>query len=240
MRLPESEHHFPEPHSDSSGSHTNWLRAAVLGANDGIVSVAALIVGVAGATSDSHAILITGMAGLLAGALSMAVGEYVSVSSQRDTERALLAKEKWELEHQPEAELEELIHLYELKGLSRQTATSVANELTMKDAFAAHVEAELGIDPHDLTNPWQAAFASAASFLAGAVIPLIAVLLPPAEYRVPITFLSVIIALGITGVLSARVSGASAVQVTMRVVIGGVLAMLITFSIGTLFGVAAG
>ncbi|MFZ2555901.1 MAG: VIT family protein [Minisyncoccia bacterium] len=239
MRLPESEHRLPEPHNDSSASNTNWLRAAVLGANDGIVSVAALIVGVAGATSDVHAIFITGIAGLLAGALSMAVGEYVSVSSQRDTEKALLAKEKWELENQPEAELEELIHLYELKGLSRETAQLVATELTKKDAFAAHVDAELGINPHDLTNPWHAAFASAASFVAGAIIPLIAVMAPPAEYRILVTFISVIIALGMTGMLSAWVSGARTSHVTLRVVLGGALAMIITFSIGTLFGVSA-
>lgn len=237
MKLPESEHHYPEPHGSDAGSHTNWLRAAVLGANDGIVSVAALIVGVAGATGDPEHILITGIAGLLAGALSMAVGEYISVSSQRDTEKALLAKEKWELENMPEAELEELTVLYEAKGLSRATANLVARELTEKDAFAAHLDAELGIDPSDLTNPWHAAYASGASFIAGAAIPLIAVLLPTGSLRVPVTFVSVLIALAITGILSARVSGANVPHVTMRVVLGGAVAMAITYSIGLIFGV---
>lgn len=238
MRLPESEHHFPEPHGDDAGSHSNWLRAAVLGANDGIVSVAALIVGVAGATSDPQHIFITGIAGLLAGALSMAVGEYVSVSSQRDTEKVLLAKEKWELENMPEAELEELTMLYEKKGLSRETASVVATELTNKDAFAAHLDAELNIDPTDLTNPWHAAYASGASFVAGAIIPLIAVLVPTGSWRIPVTFVSVIIALAVTGILSARVSGANVPRVTMRVVLGGAVAMAITYGIGLLFGVA--
>lgn len=239
MRLPESEHRLPEPHGETA-SKTNWLRAAVLGANDGIVSVAALIVGVAGATGDPQHILVTGIAGLLAGALSMAVGEYVSVSSQRDTERALLAKEKWELENQPEAELEELIRLYQLKGLSRETATVVARELTEKDAFAAHVDAELGIDPHELTNPWHAAYASAASFVAGAAIPLIAVFLPPTAWQVPVTFIAVIVALALTGYMSARVSEVGVTKVVTRVVLGGAFAMAITFGIGLLFGVAVG
>lgn len=238
MKLPASEHHFPEPHGGDAGSHTNWLRAAVLGANDGIVSVAALIVGVAGATSDPQHILITGIAGLLAGSLSMAVGEYVSVSSQRDTEKALLAKEKWELENMPDAELEELTKLYEEKGLSRETADLVARELTTKDALAAHLDAELGIDPSDLTNPWHAAYASGASFIAGAIIPLVVVLLPTGSWRIPLTFVAVLVALAITGVLSARVSGADVPHVTMRVVLGGAVAMAITYGIGLAFGIA--
>ncbi|HVU75797.1 MAG TPA: VIT family protein, partial [Candidatus Paceibacterota bacterium] len=154
----------PEVHTDSAASQLNWLRAAVLGANDGIVSLAALVVGVAGATEAMGPILITGIAGLLAGALSMAVGEYVSVSSQRDTELSLIAKEKYELEHYPEAELEELTAIYEKKGLSHETASHVARELTAHDAFAAHAEAELHFDPEELTNPWHAAFASGSSF----------------------------------------------------------------------------
>lgn len=238
MRLPAAEHSLPEPHGDDAGAHSNWLRAAVLGANDGIVSVAALIVGVAGATNDTQHILVTGIAGLLAGALSMAVGEYVSVSSQRDTEKVLLAKEKWELENMPEAELEELTTLYEKKGLSRETARIVATELTVKDALAAHLDAELNIDPSDLTNPWHAAYASGASFIAGAIIPIIAVLLPTGSWRIPVTFVSVIIALALTGILSARVSGANVPRVTMRVVLGGAIAMAITYGIGFLFGVA--
>jgi VIT1/CCC1 family predicted Fe2+/Mn2+ transporter len=216
----------------------NWLRAAVLGADDGIVSVAGLVVGVAGATDSRSVIFTAGIAGLIAGALSMAAGEYVSVSSQRDTEMALLAKEQAELHHYPEQELEELVSLYEARGLTRATAQLVANELTAKDAFAAHADAELGINAEELTNPWHAAFASAASFLAGAVIPLIAILVPPAAVRVPVAFVAVLVALALTGVLSAKVGGASIPRATTRVVAGGALAMAITFLVGRLFGVS--
>ena len=228
-------HH--EPHTDNSGAKLNWLRAAVLGANDGIVSVAAIVVGVAGATNSAGFILTAGVAGLAAGALSMAVGEYVSVSTQRDTERVLLEKERLELRDEPEAELEELTSLYEAKGLTKTTAQKVAQELTAHDAFAAHVDAELHIDPNDLTNPWQAAFASAISFLSGAVIPLIAVVLPPASLRIPVTFAAVLIALAITGTLSAQAGGANKMKATLRVVVGGAIAMAITFGIGRIFGV---
>lgn len=228
-------HH--EPHADRSGSKLNWLRAAVLGANDGIVSVASIVVGVAGASNSSGFILTAGIAGLVAGALSMAVGEYVSVSAQRDTEEALLEKERGELRDEPAAELEELTSLYQAKGLSRQTAQTVAAELTAHDAFAAHVETELHIDPKDLTNPWHAALASALSFLAGAVIPLIAIIMPPASARIPVTFIAVLIALAVTGTLSAQAGGAKKIRATLRVVLGGALAMAITFGIGKLFGV---
>ncbi|TSC85624.1 MAG: hypothetical protein G01um10148_1010 [Parcubacteria group bacterium Gr01-1014_8] len=227
-----------EPHSGGSGSMLNWLRASVLGANDGIVSVAALVVGVAGATDSASFILTAGIAGVLSGALSMAVGEYVSVSAQRDTERALIGKEKRELEEEPEHELEELVTLYEAKGLSRDTARTVANELTARDAFAAHLDAELHIDPNALTNPWHAAYASAASFFAGAVIPMLAITLPTPSMRIPVTFISVVFALAITGTLSAYAGEANKTQATMRVVLGGALAMAVTFGIGKLFGVA--
>ena len=206
----------------------NSLRAAVLGANDGIVSVAGIVVGVAGATSSKTAIFTAGLAGLAAGALSMAAGEYVSVSSQRDTERVMLDKEKAELRDYPKEELQELQELYEAKGLSKRTAGIVAKELTAKDVFAAHADAELGIDPNDLTNPWQAALASAGSFLVGAVIPLIAIVAFPASIRIPFTFLSVLLALTLTGLLSARASEANKVNATLRVVIGGALAMAVT------------
>ncbi len=227
-----------EPHKSATGARLNWLRAAVLGANDGTVSVAALVVGVAGASDFGSHTLIVGVAGLLAGALSMAVGEYISVSSQRDIEISLLEKERGELKHDPEGELEELTALYEEKGLTRGTAEQVAKELTEHDAFAAHVEAELRIDPDDLTNPWHAAFASGASFTLGALIPLIAIVMPPADIRIPVTFAAVLVALVITGVLSAWASDTRPLPVTMRVVLGGVLAMIITFGIGRLFGVA--
>lgn len=214
----------------------NWLRAGVLGANDGIVSIAGLVLGVAGATTSVPIILAAGIAGIIAGAISMAAGEYVSVSSSRDTEKALLEKEQYRLAHHPEAELADLERIYEAKGLSKTTAKKVAEELTAKDAFAAHFDA-LGIDPENLTNPWHAAFASALAFLIGAIIPLIAILLPPDSVRIPIAFLSVFIALVATGIVSAKVGNANIVRATIRVVVGGVLAMVVTYSIGRLFGV---
>jgi len=229
-----------EPHAQSHASKLNWLRAAVLGANDGLVSLSALVVGVAGATTSASNILITGIAGLLAGAFSMAVGEYVSVSSQRDTEESLLRKERYELEHFPESELEELTRLYEGKGLTRETAEVVARELTAHDAFAAHVETELKIDAEELTNPWHAALASALSFVAGAVIPLVTIMLPPEAYKIPATFVAVFVALIVTGIWSARMSHTAVVPVTTRMVVGGILAMIATFGIGKLFGTTAG
>jgi VIT1/CCC1 family predicted Fe2+/Mn2+ transporter len=231
-------HSGGEPHDNASGSKLNWLRASVLGANDGIVSISGLVVGVAGATSSKNAIMIAGLAGVLAGALSMAAGEYVSVSTQRDTEKALLAKEAWELENMPKEELAELTAIYQHKGLKRSTAELVAKELTAHDAFAAHVDAELGIDPDDLTNPWHAAFASAAAFTAGAIIPMAAILLPPANLRVPVTFIALLIALAVTGVVSAKVGGSSPKKATIRVVLGGALAMAVTYGIGQLFSVS--
>lgn len=225
---------------DNTGKNAklNWLRAAVLGANDGIVSISGLVVGVAGATNSTTTIITAGVAGVLAGALSMAAGEYVSVSTQRDTERAMLQKEKWELENLPEEEFEELVCIYEQKGLSPKTAKQVAKELTAHDAFAAHVEAELKIDPDDLTNPWHAAWASALAFTAGSAIPMLAIILPPASIRIPVTFVSVILALALTGTISAKVGGASPVKATIRVIIGGTLAMLVTYGIGKLFHVS--
>ncbi|MBI2596368.1 VIT family protein [Candidatus Daviesbacteria bacterium] len=227
-----------EPHSSSSVAKLNWLRAAVLGANDGIVSIAGLVVGVASVTTSQSIILTAGIAGIIAGAISMAAGEYISVSSSRDTEKALLKKERHELREFPKEELEELAIIYERKGLSRKTALTVAQELTKHDAFAAHAEAELHIDPHNLTNPWHAAFASAAAFLVGAVIPLVLILIPPAEIRIPIAFVSVIIALAITGVLSALVSGAGVLRAIFRVTTGGAIAMAVTYGIGRMFNVS--
>src|SRR3989344_2193823 len=228
-------HH--ELHSRQSGSQLNWLRAAVLGANDGIVSVASILVGVAGASNSTGFILTAGIAGLTAGALSMAVGEYVSVSAQRDTERALLEKERLELADDPASELEELTGLYEKKGLTNVTARKVAEELTAHDAFAAHSEAELHINPNVLANPWKASLASSASFLAGAIIPLVAILLPPESLRIPVTFVAVAVALVITGTLSAQAGGANKTKAMFRVVLGGLLAVTVSFGIGALFGV---
>ena len=173
------ETHPAQAHSGGSAGRLNWLRAAVLGANDGIVSVAGIVIGVAGATAARGPIFTAGLAGLVAGAVSMALGEYVSVSSQRDSELAQLAQENRELAETPEAELTELTALYEAKGLSAATARTVAAELTARNPLAAHLDAELHIDPNDLAHPFQAAAASALSFTSGALLPLLAILLPP-------------------------------------------------------------
>ncbi|MBV9089474.1 MAG: VIT family protein [Mycobacteriaceae bacterium] len=225
-----------EPHLGSVANRLNWLRAGVLGADDGIVSVAGIVVGVAAASAARGPIFTAGIAGLAAGALSMAVGEYVSVSTQRDSEKAMLAKEQTELVQQPGAELDELAHIYQAKGLSPQTAEQVAKELTEHDAFAAHVEAELGLDPQELTNPWQAALSSAVSFTVGALLPLLAILLPPAAARIPVTVAAVLVALAITGWVSARLGGGKPQRAALRVTVGGALAMGITFAIGHLVG----
>lgn len=230
-------HTHHEPHKQNTQTKLNWLRASVLGANDGIVSIAGLVVGVAGATDSPQIIFTAGMAGVIAGAISMAAGEYVSVSSSRDTEKALLAKEKYELDHYPEEELEELTMIYEQKGLSRKTAEQVAKELTKKDAYAAHVEAELRMDPDQLTNPWHAAGASATAFLTGAIIPMLAVTLPPADVRIQFAFASVVVALAITGTISAKIGEANVAKAVIRVVSGGVLAMAVTYAVGSIFGV---
>src|ERR1017187_10487552 len=201
--------HPGEPHAGGTAGRLNRLRAAVLGANDGIVSVAGIVVGVAGATSARGPIFTAPLAGLVAGAVSMALGEYVSVSSQRDSELAQLTQEKRELADTPEAELAELTALYEARGLSASTARTVATELTAQNALSAHLDAELHIDPDDLARPVQAAAASALSFTSGALLPLLAILLPPAALRVPVTFVAVLIALGLAGALSARIGGSN-------------------------------
>lgn len=231
-------HHHHEPHRPGIAARLNWLRAGVLGANDGIVSTAALVVGVAAATSQLAPVLTAGVAGLIAGAVSMALGEYVSVSTQRDTERSLIELEKWELEHDPEGELEELTQLYQEKGLSRHTAHTVAKELTARDALSAHLETELGIIDQELTNPWTAAFASAISFTTGALLPLAAAVLAPEAWRIPAIAVLTIVALGVTGWLGALLGETKPLRPTLRVIVGGLLALALTFAIGSLFGVA--
>jgi len=228
--------HQHEPHAAGLAGRLNWLRAGVLGANDGIVSVAAIVVGVAGATSAVAPILTAGAAGLVGGAISMALGEYVSVSSQRDSQRALISTERVELATMPDQELAELASIYEAKGMSAETAARVAEELTTKDALRAHLDAELGINEDDVVSPWQAAGASALAFFIGAMLPMIAILLPPASVRVPVTFASVLIALAITGAASARIGSSPMLRPTLRVVIGGALALAATFAIGNLLG----
>ncbi|CAN5368879.1 VIT family protein [soil metagenome] len=230
--------HPDEPHNAGIAGRLNWLRAGVLGANDGIVSVAAIVVGVAGATTQVAPILTAGVAGLVGGAISMALGEYVSVSSQRDTQRALIEKERRELAEMPEQELAELTEIYAQKGLSAETAHRVAVELTAHDALSAHLEAELHINETDVASPWQAAGASALAFFIGAILPMLAILLPPAGMRVQVTFAAVLVALALTGATSARIGGSHWLRPTLRVVIGGAIALAATFGIGTLLGTA--
>ncbi|HEY3560586.1 MAG TPA: VIT family protein [Kribbella sp.] len=230
--------HPGEPHRGGLAGRLNWLRAGVLGANDDIVSTAGLVVGVAGATTSGTAILAAGVAGLSASAVSMALGECVSVSSQRDTERALLANERAELAASPEDELAELTAIYVAKGLRPETAELVAAELTERDPLVAHAEAELRIDPDELTNPWHAAGASALAFTVGALLPLIAILLPGPAIRVPLTFAVVLLALAGTEALSAHLGEARPVPAITRLVLGGAVAMAVTFALGQLVGSA--
>ena len=229
------EHGF-EPHDAASNSKLNWLRAGVLGANDGIVSIAALMVGVAAATTDPAALLLTGVAGLSAGAISMALGEYVSVSSQRDSEKAWINKERRELEEFPEEELEELVALYEAQGLKPATARQVAVEMTEVDALKTHLDIELGINQEELTNPLHAAISSAIAFFAGAILPLLAVLLVPGDAKIPATVAASLIALALTGGVGAYIGGAPVPRAILRVTIGGAAALAVTYFIGSLLG----
>jgi len=236
----------PTPHPSSveqpvnAGARLNWLRAGVLGANDGIVSVSGLVIGVAAAGAGQGALFTAGMAGLAAGALSMAAGEYVSVSTQRDTESALLAKERWELETYPAEELDELAGFYVEKGLTPDLAHTVAEQLTAHDALAIHAEIELKIDQEDLTNPWQAAAASMASFIVGSILPLLTILLVPGAARIPATVAAVTLALFLTGWVSAKLGNANPLKAVLRNVGGGLLAMAITYGIGALVGTQIG
>jgi VIT1/CCC1 family predicted Fe2+/Mn2+ transporter len=228
------DHH--EPHKPGTASRLNWLRAGVLGANDGIVSTAGIVIGVAGATNQTAPIVTAGVAGLAAGAMSMAVGEYVSVSSQRDSERALLSKERRELRETPEEELAELAGMYAAKGLTREVAQSVAEQLTAVDALAAHAEVELGINPEELAHPGHAAWASFLSFVVGALLPLLAIALLPISVRVTLTVFAVALALMLTGLLSARLGQSRWQRPVLRNVLGGALAMAVTYAIGTVVG----
>ncbi len=232
--------HPDEPHRQGLAQRLNWLRAGVLGANDGIVSTAAVVVGVAGATSEIAPVFVAGLAALVGGAISMALGEYVSVSSQRDSEHALIQKERRELAEDPDAEFTELVGLYEARGLSRDTATRVATELTASDALKAHLSVELNIDADDVVSPWAAAIASAVAFTVGAILPMLTILLAPVEVRVPLTFVAVLLALALTGYLAAWIGGARRGRAILRTVIGGALALGATYAVGALFGVAAG
>lgn len=226
-----------EPQSGKISARLNWLRAAVLGANDGIISTAGLVVGVAGASENRAAILTAGIAGVIAGALSMAGGEYVSVSSQRDSERAMLVREAKELREDPKGELDELVQLNQAQGLSLATAKQAAREQTKHDALGAHASIELNINPDELTNPWSAALASALSFTVGAVVPILAIAGPYPSVRVPLTFGAVVVALIATGSASAHAGGANKTRATIRVVLSGVLVMTATYLVGHIFKV---
>jgi VIT1/CCC1 family predicted Fe2+/Mn2+ transporter len=236
----EEPRHFHADLGDDLGSRLNWLRAAVLGANDGIVSTAGVVMGVAGATDDGGAIVIAGIAALTAGALSMGTGEYVSVSTQRDSEKALLGLEARELQQMPKTEERELAEMYVDKGLSPETAELVARELTAHDALRAHADIEFGIDPDNLTNPWHAAGASMLAFTVGALLPLLLVAFVPAEARILVTVPSVVVALALTGFVSARIGYSPRLRAVVRNIAGGLLAMGVTYLIGTLAGVHLG
>ena len=222
------EHHFIH--------RIGWLRAAVLGANDGIVSTASLIVGVAAASPDRHSILIAGVAGVVAGAMSMAAGEFVSVSSQSDTERADLETERLALEEAPEAELEELAQIYAVRGVEIGLARQVATQLTRHDGLATHARDELGISHTASARPVQAALTSAATFLAGAILPLAAVTIAPVSRAIPVVSVASLLSLALLGAISARAGGASIIRAAMRVTIWGAFAMALTAGIGALFG----
>ena len=228
--------HEDEPHEGGLNNRLNWLRAGVLGANDGIVSTAGIVMGVAGATSDRGAILVAGVAGLVAGALSMGAGEYVSVSTQKDSELALLEKERGELRDEPEEELEELAGLYVEKGLSEELALEVAKQLTEHDALGAHAETELGIDPDDITSPWNAALASMLSFTLGALLPLLTITLFGPTLRIWVTVVSVTVALVLTGWGSAKFGYGPPGRAVVRNVVGGLFAMAVTYAIGSALG----
>ena len=220
-------------------ARVGWLRAAVLGANDGIVSTAALIVGVAAAGTDTKTILLSGLAGLLAGAMSMAAGEYVSVHTQSDAENADLSRERAELHESPEAELRELASIYVSRGLDASLARQVAEQLTAHDALGAHARDELGISEVTAPRPIQAALSSAASFTVGAALPLILVPLFPASSLVLVISVATLLLLALLGALAARAGGANALKGMLRVTFWGALALAITASMGTLFGVVA-
>ena len=227
---------FEGPDEEAMNSRLNWLRAGVLGANDGIVSIAALLVGVAAATTDIKVIVLAAVASVVAGALSMGVGEFVSVSAQRDAEEALISRERIWQKARPAWELEQLVRLNMETGMSEATARDAAKEQMEKDPVGIHARMHLGIDPDDLTNPWAAGIASIIAFTIGGITPLLTTTLPPASVRIPLTFAMVLVGLAITGYISARIAKSPPSRAVIRNVIGGALAMAITYGIGLLVG----
>jgi VIT1/CCC1 family predicted Fe2+/Mn2+ transporter len=225
-----------EPQAAGIASKLNWLRAGVLGANDGIVSTSAIIFGVAGASAAHSTILLAGIAAIVAGAMSMAAGEYVSVSSQRDLEEAELAAEREEIAADPAGELQELTGLLEARGIDPDLSRQVAQQLTERDALTAHARLEIGIDPSAVSNPWAAAFASMLSFIIGGLIPFLATVLAPRTAGVWVSGGAVLLALAVTGWISAKLGGAARWPSIARNVIGGLLAMGVTFAVGSIAG----
>lgn len=225
-----------ETQAPSISSKLNWLRAGVLGANDGIVSTASIIFGVAGASASRSTLLLAGIAAIAAGAMSMATGEYVSVCSQRDVEEAELAREAAELKKNPKGQFKGLRQALEQRGIDQRLADEVAHQLTDQDALAAHAQLELGIDPDATANPWHAAFASLIAFTAGGLIPLVAVLLGAGSAVIWTCGLAVLIALSLTGLISAKLSGAPVGRAIVRNVLGGLIGMAVTFAVGKIAG----
>lgn len=218
----------------------NKLRAAVLGANDGIVSISSVVMGVAGATNEAHAIFIAGLAALVAGALSMAVGEYVSVSSQSDAEKSFIKREKELLKSDPNGQLEDLAGAYMEHGVTKKTALQVAKEVSAKSPLKAHLRMHFGLDEDDLNSPTHAALSSLLAFTVGGAIPFLTIVLVPAAARIWATTLAVVLALFVVGYFSAAVGGASRKRAMTRVLVGGLLAMAITYGVGLLFGTNVG
>jgi VIT1/CCC1 family predicted Fe2+/Mn2+ transporter len=217
-----------------------WLRAAVLGSDDAVVSISSLMIGVAASSASKEAILVAGVAGLVAGSMSMAVGEFVSVSSQRDAEQADVVREMRELAGRPGAELNELALIYEKRGLEKALAMKVAEQLSTRDRLGAHLRDELGIDQNSLARPMQAAWISAASFACFAVVPIAALLLAPAAARIPVIAALSLVSLAVLGAFGGHLGGAPLGRAALRVTIGGALAMAVTAAIGRIFGVAMG
>ena len=235
--MPKRAHKYPEQHRSG---RANWLRAAVLGSDDGIVSTSSLMIGVAAASGSKQAILVAGVAGLVAGAMSMAAGEYVSVSSQRDAEDADIELEKSELAAGPRKELHELASIYVRRGLDKELALKVAEQLSAHDRLGAHLKDELGIDGATRARPFQAAWISALSFASFALVPILAMLGTPPTWRIPAIAVSSLLSLGVLGAFGSRLGGAPLARGSLRVMLGGGLAMAVTAGIGRLLGVSVG
>lgn len=231
--------HPGEAHATSVTSKLNTLRAGVLGANDGIVSTSALLLGVIAAGAGSGAVFTAGLAAAVAGAVSMALGEYVSVSAQRDSEKSLIVKETGELAQMPGEETAEMAEILQRYGISAATARQAAEEIAAGDPLAAHLQLELGIDEEDLTNPWTAAGSSAVSFILGALLPMLAVLFAPDGHRGLVVTAVTLLALAVTGTVSARIAGNPVPRSCLRLVLGGAVGLAVTYGVGALFGVAA-